>query len=244
VNGLRLPSVTSILSVLSKPALVAWSAKVEREMVIAEAGKLHELAGPEVKSASFALMLQNALGKEKAHTKALRKAGEIGSDLHSLIEWGLRGELCQKVGPSPQIGPEAQIAYASWQKWRQKVNLKPIWVERTVWSTQYGYAGTADLLALVDGVETLLDWKTGRAVYAESHLQNIAYRQCVLEMRIGFPVKGLILRLPKTKEDPDFEPVDVPGYFGSQLDTFLHAMALWKWQQETSKLPEDEEVRV
>jgi hypothetical protein len=242
VNGLRLPSVTSILSVISKPALVAWSARVERESVIAEAGKLHELAGPEVKSASFALMLQNALGKEKAHTKALRKAGEIGSDLHSLIEWGLRGELCQKVGPSPVIGPEAQIAYASWQKWRQKVNLKPIWVERMVWSERYGYAGTADLLALVDGVETLLDWKTGKTVYPESFLQNVAYRQCVHDMGIGLPIQGLILRLPKTADEPGFEPVYVPGDFCEQLNVFLHARELWKWQQETSKY--EEEVRV
>jgi hypothetical protein len=231
----QLPSVTSILSVISKPALIAWSAKVEREMVIAEASSLHERLKEPLSAATFSLKLQNALSDEKAHKKLLRKAGEVGSQVHSLIEWGLRGQLLEKVGPSPEIGPQAQLAYAAFQRWKQTVKLKPIWVERTVWSEYYGYAGTADLLAEVNGEETLLDWKSGKAIYPEAYLQNAAYRQCVMEMEIGRPMRGMIIRLPKTSEDPEFEVQEVPQDSSELLKIFINAMALWKWQQQTAK---------
>lgn len=229
IGGVSYPSVTSILGVIGKPALVAWSAKVEREMVTVEAAKLQETLSP-CSTLKFSTELQKALGKEKAHKKELAKAGEIGTQAHSLIEWTLRTQLCEKVGASPEIGSQAQWAYASWQRWAQGVKLKPIWVERSVYSAKWGYAGTADLLAEIDGIETLLDWKTGKRIYPESFLQNVAYRECVKELGYGDPKRGMIVRLPKIKGEPDFEVQEVPVNYDQQLETFLHAFELWKWQ--------------
>jgi hypothetical protein len=115
------------------------------------------------------------------------------------------------------------------------VNLKPIWVERSVHSKTHGYAGTADLLATVDGVETLLDWKSGRAIYGESHLQNVAYRNAVIEQGYGHPLRGIIVRLPKVETDPEFEVQEVPDKFFTLFDTFLHALELWRWQNSDAK---------
>ena len=149
VEGKEYPSVTSILQVIAKPALVAWSAKVERELVKEVSGRLYQQSQALQEPLSlpqWLLRLEDMLGKEKAHTKELAKAGEIGSQVHALIEFTLRMELCEKVGPSPALEPKAQFAYAEWQKWRQSVKLKPLMVEFTVVSHKYGYAGTADLL--------------------------------------------------------------------------------------------------
>ncbi len=101
--GEKYVSVTTVLQAVGKPALVAWSAKVEREMVIAKAARLYgECNGkPEAPSTiDFALRLERLLGAEKAHTKELEKAGAIGSSIHELVEWSLRAELCQAVGKS------------------------------------------------------------------------------------------------------------------------------------------------
>jgi len=239
IDGHEYPSVTTILQVIGKPALVAWSAKVEREMVKEVSARLYSqcqslpepISGPQ-----WLLRLEDMLGKEKAHTKELAKAGEIGSQVHALIEFTLRMELCEKVGPSPALEPKAQFAYASWQKWRQSVKFKPILVEFTVVSHKHGYAGTADLLAEVNGVLTLVDWKTGKAVYKEAHLQNAAYREAVREMGLGNAEQGLILRLPKTEADPDFEAV--PALPEAQcLKTFLTAKDLWTDMQEPKEVP-------
>ena len=247
IGGVEYPSVTTILQVISKPALVAWSARVEREMVIAEAGKLYERCLDEDgnvapgSSAAFCLQLQERLGKEKAHTKELAKAGEIGSQVHALIEFTLRMELCEKVGPSPALEPKAQFAYAEWQKWRQGVHFKPLMVEFTVVSHKYGYAGTADLLGEVNGVLTLFDWKTGKSVYREAHLQNAAYRQAVREMGLGDPQQGLILRLPKSTEDPNFEAVAARDE-GESFITFLTAKKLWTDMQEKELRDDDVQI--
>lgn len=244
IDGVEYPSVTTILQVIAKPALVAWSAKVEREMVKEVSARLYqETQGLEepLGPPQWLLRLEQMLGKEKAHTKELAKAGEIGSQVHALIEFTLRMELCEKVGPSPALEPKAQFAYAEWQKWRQSVKFKPLMVEFTILSHKYGYAGTADLLAEVNGVLTLVDWKTGKAVYREAHLQNAAYRQAVREMGLGDPQQGLILRLPKSTEDPNFEAVAARDE-GESFITFLTAKKLWTDMQEKELRDDDVQI--
>jgi hypothetical protein len=233
VNGVEYPSVTTVLQVIGKPALVPWAAKVERELVMEMSSRLYQKVAvlPEPMSPpQWILSLEQLLGKEKAHVKELAKAGEIGSQVHALIEFTLRMELLEKVGPSPALETKAQFAYASWQKWRQTVNFKPLQVEFTVVSHKYGYAGTADLLAEVNGVLTLVDWKTGKSVYREAHLQNAAYRNAVREMGLGDCTQGLILRLPKAETDPEFEAVPAMDE-AKCFQTFLTAKNLWQDMQ-------------
>ena len=181
--------------------------------------------------AAYLVTLRSRLGVVKAHTKELAKAGDIGSQTHALIEWTMRTQLMQKVGPSPRITDAAQWAFMAWEDWRKSVKLKPIFIEQTVYSENYGYAGTMDLLAEVEGVLTVVDWKTGKAVYSESHLQNAAYRQAIREMGHGDPKQGLIVRLPKVETDPNFEVVAAKPE-NLMFPKFLDAMSLWQWQQE------------
>ena len=232
IDGEQFPSVTTILSVIGKPALISWAAKVEREMVMEVSADLYQDA-PQVKMARTAWMttLQTRLGKQKASTKALAKAGEIGTQVHALIEWTLKGELCVKVGPSPEISNQAQDAFGKWVNWRKEVKLKPLFVEQQIWSRQHRYAGTLDLLAEIEGKLTVLDWKTGKAIYPEAKLQNAAYRQAIREMGHGDPQQGVIVRMPKIETDPDFEALTVPEDESYLMKRFLSAYDLWQWQQ-------------
>jgi hypothetical protein len=232
------PSVTTILGIVGKPALVAWSANVEREMVIVESGKLyHDLQGvEEMNSVLWATTMADRLGKERAHQRALTKAGEIGKQVHALIEWTLKADLLVAAGPSPRVNAAAQIAFSAWMQWKTSVKLKPIAIEQKVWSKHHGFAGTLDLLALVNGRETVVDWKTGKAVYPEAHLQNAAYRSAMREMGLGDPAAGLIVRLPKVETDPGFEIIEAGkmpnGTKMSELElleVFLNAKKLWDY---------------
>jgi len=83
-DGLKLPSVTTILDAIGKPALVSWAARTEREMVMAVAADLFDCAPaePRMSKLAFTATLQNRIGKEKAHRKELRKAGRIGARRH------------------------------------------------------------------------------------------------------------------------------------------------------------------
>jgi hypothetical protein len=227
--------VTTILSCIGKPALINWAAKVEREMVMAVSTDLYlEPRAKKLTSTQWQIALMSKLGSTKASQKELTRAGDIGSEVHSLVEWTIRTELMQKVGPSPKIRDAAQWAFMAWEDWKKSVHLKPIAVEQVVYSKQYGYAGTLDLLAEVNGVLTVIDWKTGKAVYGEAHLQNAAYRWAIREMGHGDPRQGIVVRLPKNTEDPEFEAV-VADDEAQSFDTFLHVMELWRWCQEKDK---------
>lgn len=223
-------SVTTVLSAIGKPALVAWSAKVEREMVIEHAARLYE-ADKGLSAPAFVLRLQALLGKEKAHSKELAKAGEIGSNIHELVEWSLRAELLESVGRAPILGEQAAWGYQVFQSWRQTVKLKPIAIEQTVACDCHKIAGTMDLLAELDRDMAVCDWKSGKRVYWEAKLQNAAYRHCVRRMGIADPVKGLILRLPKILGEPDFEAVDA-GDEDYYFERFLHVKDLWETMQK------------
>lgn len=248
-----LPSVTTILSAISKPALVNWAAKVEREMVVSLSTDLYlEHTGKKLTGPQWQMKLNGRLGTTKAAQRELTKAGDIGSEVHALVEWTIRTQLMQKVGPSPAIRDAAQWAFMAWEDWKKSVNLKPIAVEQVVYSSKYGYAGTLDLLAEVNGVLTVIDWKTGKAIYGEAHLQNAAYRQAIREMGHGDPKQGIIVRLPKNIEDPEFEAVvadeEIPAF-----KTFESVIELWKWQyrndmayeakKATAQLPLEEQLK-
>ena len=231
IDDLELPSVTHILSCIGKPALINWAANQERTLVSEVAADLYEdlrAVSTPMPRMAYLTTLQARIGKSKAHQRELAKAGEIGTQVHKLIEWNLRRSLGQEAGLEPQVKDDATWAFMAWQDWAQAVHLKPLFIEQTVFSKTHGYAGTMDLLAEVEGVVTLVDFKTGKAVYAEAHLQNVAYQAALIEMGHTVPATGCIVRLPKVQTDPAFEVVTVPPVV-ELLPTFLAVKEVWRW---------------
>lgn len=239
--GVLLPSVTNILSAIGKPALIGWAAKTERELCLSAACALWSevpLTGKRMEPMVYRATLESRIGKQKAHARELAKAGEIGNQVHALIEWNLRREMGQKVGPQPVIADAAQWAFMAYEDWRKQSGLRPVAIEQVVWSRMHGYAGTMDVLGEIDvpGVGramAVLDWKSGKAIYGESSLQNAAYVQALIEMGIAAPpLHGLIVRLPKVDTDPEFEVKHIHADEQPELfRVFLAARDLWRWQQ-------------
>lgn len=249
-EGKKLPSVTTLLNVIAKPALVHWAAKIERELVLsASVDYYKELASANEESCGFYLQhLEQRIGKARAHQKVLKEAGEIGNEAHAMVEWELKTELKMDVEFDRPVltHPGALQAYKSWQDWRSSVKMRPIAIEQVIVSDKYGYAGTLDLLAEVNGVLTVPDWKTGKSIYVESFLQNAAYRQAVREMGIGDPKQGFIVRLPKLADDPGFEVRDA-GEEKPAFEAFLSATNLWSWlkvaEKQLKKEKEDDKIK-
>jgi hypothetical protein len=253
----RMPSVTTILGAIAKPQLVAWSARVEREAVSTAAADLYsDLAkGPQLPRSMYVLALEQRVGKEKAHSKALAKASDIGTATHAAVEWALKAKLHGvAAGVAPPLSDEARLAFDAFRVWARAVALTPHAIEQTVFSRTHQYAGTMDLLATLDArallallerqgavdatlgdwlraresVRAVIDFKTGRALYAESGLQVVAYERALAEMGHGRVDGGLIVRLPKTAGDPGFEVAVVPPA-RELFPTFLAVRQLWEW---------------
>lgn len=64
-----------------------------------------------------------------------------------------------------------------------------------------GFGGTPDLYCELDGVHTLVDFKTGSGIYEPEHpAQLAAYIRLLLDN--GYPVEqGIILNIPRTENE-------------------------------------------
>jgi hypothetical protein len=233
IDGCQLPSVTTILDVIAKPALGPWYAKQERRYF--ETAMLEVLSKPGARDPEYVLAaVAEAVSGIRAADREKQKAAAIGTAVHAGIEWQLRSMLAQDAGPEPTLPDPAVWALESWKDWAKSVDLEPITIERTVYCDDCGYAGTMDLYARVKGVLTVLDWKSGKAIYPEAFLQNIAYRHAAA--RLGMPsVQGLIVRLPKLVDDPAWEVMPVPATL--TLEDFRAALRLWRWQRRMQGRP-------
>jgi hypothetical protein len=241
VDGVLYPSVTTILGAINKPALVGWAAKVEREACIAAACDLWESVptSPKMARDAYQSSLVARVGKLKASQKLLAKAGDIGSQAHSLIEWWLRRDLKMEAGEEPKVCDPALWAAMAWQDWAKAANLAPMGVEQRVWSRRYRYAGTLDLLAeltLADGSRAIVvqDNKTGRAIYKEAKLQVAALGLALVEMeQVKVMPWGCIVRLPKVETDPQFEVLYIsPEDMHANALTFLAVSDVWRWSDK------------
>jgi hypothetical protein len=254
------PSVTNILGAINKPALVNWAANTERALVTEAAANLHEdmpTNGKKMSRVGYLTTLKDRIGKTKAHQKELTKAAEIGTQAHKLIEWHLRRQLLQKVGDEPQVSEKALWAFMAWEDWRNAVNLAPLAIEQTIWSSKHEYAGTMDLYAEFDLTRDLVDtqpeefrdeltryvgsrmrgvhdWKSSKRIYAEAGLQISSYREAMIDMgHAEHDAFGVIVRLPKMDTDPDFEVRIYPPSVCSRLfQIFLHVKSVWQWMKE------------
>jgi len=229
----KLPRVTTVLGAINKPALPSWAANVERAACIEAAAALNaDLANhPQLPRAAYVLSLEQRLGTLKAHQREKEKAADIGKQAHALIEWHLKHQLNIPAGPEPAVCDQAQWAYMAWQDWAKSVDLLPLFIENVVYSLTHQWAGTVDLIAVVNGKERVIDFKTGKKVYGEARLQNVAYRAALVEMGHAEPtIGGTIVRLPKNVDDPAFEVVDVEP-ISALLPTVIATRTLWNFTE-------------
>lgn len=178
-ESLIVPSVTTVLGILNKPALPHWAARVTREGVCAlEAmGELPNLSGEKSPWA-----LKSALDKHGlSHTSRTDAAATRGTSVHDALElWATE----QKV-PNPQDFPEADRGYVQALA-GFIVDHEPHFIqsELPVASYEYAFAGRLDHIIEVDGQPAILDLKTSKDLYREVHIQTAAYALAASEMQI------------------------------------------------------------
>lgn len=237
------PGVTSVLKVLglSTEGLIGWAAGLEREACLAavrEAYREELLTHPGhfITPESMTAAVERRLGKERAHAKALEKAGDIGTQVHDRIRWTLAAECGMERGPEPQLSEPAMRAFISWTDWWRGSGLKPVRCEQPLWDPVLGYAGTCDLIAEGPSGLQVLDWKSGKGIYLEYHLQAMAYVHAA--RRHAPVVSATLVRLPKTAGEVfhverDVETLGDHKYSGrvmSQgqlLEAFTSALTCW-----------------
>jgi len=197
-----LPSVTEILSVIAKPALIYWAAKTAAK---------NALENP-------FLSLEEAIS---SIYKRKTEAADKGKDVHKVIANLLQGNEIQVSNPTAPY-------LKAFQKFKKTIPCRLLLSEKVVYSKKYGYAGTLDFLTKFrDNTLWILDFKTGKNIYPqESALQLIAYKEALEEM---YPKNKKVDKLGVIHLKPDgtFSLNEVFAPF----EIFLAAKQLFDWQQ-------------
>lgn len=155
---LTVPSVTTILANLNKPALVNWAA---REVAVYAVDNV--LKWQELPSSDAVDLLK------RAPYRNMTKKGDIGTAVHTAMEtWDGKEVVVEDMDLLPYVG--AAVAFL------EDHATQVLAAEATIFNRTFLYAGTCDaIVTLKDGRIALVDYKTGKAVYSEAALQLCAY---------------------------------------------------------------------
>jgi hypothetical protein len=161
LDGAPVPGVTTIIGQgMPKPALVDWAGRVAAGYAIDHWDELADLG-----------VAERLRRIERARYEQVGEAAVRGSAVHALAEQLAAG--AELDVPEPLLGHvDAYLRFA--EEWQPR----ELHVEAPVFSREFMYGGTVDLVAdLADGNRWLLDWKTAKSgVFQENALQLAAYR--------------------------------------------------------------------
>lgn len=170
-GGVPLMSITTALGALDKPGvrnwerqqIAAWAAThvEEIEMKEVEVRYRYLMAVPKFLTPEKHDALDYGVDLWNAAEYALNEAANAGTWIHTYIEDHLLGKF-----PEEPIRDDHYQMVVAFHEWESQHDIEVISTERTVYGD--GYAGTADLFAKIDGVVTLVDWKSSSAV-RDSH---------------------------------------------------------------------------
>ena len=163
-EGKKVPSVTSILSIVNKPALINWAANMAADYFKGqiEPGK------------SYDEIQLNTIWKDakSAHYKKKVETGDIGTFVHQWVEDYIKGK-----NPPPPVNDDLKASTERFMKWQKDEKVKFLSSEQVIYSKINNYCGTLDFICKINGKLYLGDLKTSSGIYKTEHgMQVSAYR--------------------------------------------------------------------
>jgi hypothetical protein len=220
-GGPLLPSVTTILGIKNKPALVGWA---KRETAASAVRNLDVLARMVQKGGT-----QAAVDWLKGIPDYQRDASAaLGSAVHLAAEAIGRGE------PVPTGGEVEPFVAAYRRDFLEVFGPRFLALEAMVCSPRHAYGGTADAFVEIDGEVWLLDYKTGAGVYPDTAFQLAGLARAQFIGRPGDPVQYPVPQATRfgvvhiRPEGARLLPVVVDR---ATVAAFLDARRLFAWDQ-------------
>jgi hypothetical protein len=221
VTGQQVPGVTTVIDVLSKPALPRWAAKETANFAVANRKSwqdLDEQAAIDLLKGAPWRMSGGAMSK--------------GTEIHAIAEKLLVNDPVDFVPPDIQNAVRGVAQIIEWLK------PEPIHIESSLWNMSKGYAGTCDLIATIDGETWLLDWKSSKDVYPDNGLQIAAYSRAEVIIKpdgTETPMpkidKFAVCHVPKEGK-ASLVMIDVTD---ADFEAFCAALAVFEWRVGRAK---------
>jgi hypothetical protein len=212
-DALPIPSVTGILGIIAKPALINWAANVTADYYSSQLQP-----GVALDEIQLDSIYQAA---KKSHWQKKTDAGTVGTFVHKYVEQTIKGEH-----PGMPVNPQLAESCGQFVDWVAKHDVKFLASEQVVYSREYKYVGTLDFICKIDKKLYLGDLKTSSGIWDEYKLQTAAYRFARNEEFDKEKYAGqLILRIGK---DGEFETSIIEGdeNYYKLFDAFKSALDL------------------
>ena len=119
--------------------------------------------------------------QNRDYRKERDKAAHVGTIAHYLVKCHLKKEEPKLDEYSKANIDKAQKAFEAFLSFEKQNKLETILLEKSLVSEMYRYGGQPDWYGVMNGKTTLLDLKSGKALYPEFKLQVAAYRQLLTE---------------------------------------------------------------
>ena len=160
-------------------------------------------------------------------TKYVDAAASVGTCCHAMIEAHLKGQSFDDHAYDQATIDMAENGYIKYLEWEGQHKLEDIHSELQLVSEKYRFGGTIDLYCLLDGVPTLVDFKTNQSGIYDEMMHQVAGGYRLLLEEHGMPVKQvLIIRVGKT-DNMDMETRFI-GDWEWHEDVFLDALQLYQ----------------
>lgn len=224
-EGRKLPSVTTIIGDCSpKDWGPPWGANCVVDWIRQNCRQAPFIT-PETAYLVFESDLESA---RKNFRDVSQTALDIGSEVHKsietftkiLIETGkplvdcdLHDEIVK------DLSPQAANSFGAFLEWADENEFVPIEAEKTVYGPTW--AGTLDVECMLNKKHTIIDYKSSKGHYLNTHGPQIAaYRSCVPEAE-----SHGVLRLDKETGEPNYK--DYTNRYAKDLATFRAMVNLY-----------------
>lgn len=163
--------------------------------------------------------------------KHLDFLASVGTLSHAMIFHHLKGEEADTSDYSKNQIDLAGNSFESFLKWEKQHTLEPILLEEQMVSEKYGYGGTFDFYGMIDGVTTLLDFKSS-GIYSDQYIQLSAYKNLLKEhdKKVAH-CKVLVIPNDKDKGFKEAQKEDVSVHF----EIFKHCLEIYQLKKEIGR---------
>ena len=249
--GKPLMGVTTILSVISKPALIQWSANMACDYIGGYIEKLIEESTEDEYEPMLSITSDEGIEEirkkikeaKTAHRIKKEKAGDWGTVVHKKVELWITedkeykvdevidlcsNELKSYIRLTEDEKKYVDIAFNNFKKWSVENKVKFIESEKNLYSKEMWVGGIVDLVFEMDGKKYIGDIKTSSGIYDEAFFQMGAYHLMLEEMGEGEGIEGYIVINLKKDGKIDMKMAD---NLKINQEAFKHALGLYKIKQ-------------
>lgn len=165
------------------------------------------------------------------------EAGERGTAIHKGIEYLLDGNEITEGSSLPglhhSISLEEYWKLSTFVAWFNEYQPKIIAKEMKIFSKKGKYAGTLDALIEVEGLVTIIDWKSGSGLHDHFPLQFASYAKAIEENTDLEIVQTAALLLGASNKN-GYRYVVYPNW-REHYKVFKHVRATWQYDYFDSK---------